>query len=82
MNHRGAGGQPASHPFRWVLFGAMCVVYFAFGVILLAIPPMVEDVRAELGASRGMLGFALGAWSLLCIASSASRGRSWRWRSC
>ena len=61
MNDREAGGQPASHPFRWVLFGAMCVVYFAFGVIMLAIPPMVSEVGADLGVGRGMLGFALGA---------------------
>jgi predicted MFS family arabinose efflux permease len=70
VNDREAGGQPASHPFRWVLFGAMCVVYFAFGVIMLAIPPMVSEVRADLGVSRGMLGFALGAWALLYIVTS------------
>ena len=75
MNDREAGGQPASHPFRWVLFGAMCVVYFAFGVIMLAIPPMVSQVRADLGVSRGMLGFALGAWALLYIVTSPPAGQ-------
>jgi len=75
VNDRGAGGQPASHPFRWVLFGAMCVVYFAFGVILLAIPPMVSEVRADLGISRGMLGFALGAWALLYIVTAPPAGQ-------
>ena len=75
MNDREAGGQPASHPFRWVLFGAMCVVYFAFGVIMLAIPPMVSEVRADLGVGRGMLGFALGAWALLYIVTSPPAGQ-------
>src|SRR4029079_2957638 len=63
------------HPFRWVLFGAMCAVYFAFGVILLAIPPMVSEVRADLGVSRGQLGFALGAWALLYIVTAPPAGQ-------
>jgi len=75
VNDREAGGQPASHPFRWVLFGAMCVVYFAFGVIMLAIPPMVSEVRADMDVSRGMLGFALGAWALLYIVTSPPAGQ-------
>jgi MFS transporter, CP family, cyanate transporter len=58
-----------------MLFGAMCVVYFAFGVILLAIPPMVSEVRADLGISRGMLGFALGAWALLYIVTAPPAGQ-------
>jgi len=75
VNHSGAGGQLAPHPFRWVLFGAMCAVYFAFGVILLAIPPMVSEVRADLGVSRGQLGFALGAWALLYIVTAPPAGQ-------
>jgi hypothetical protein len=51
---------PARHPYRWVIFGAMCLVYFAFGVVLLAIPPMAADVRADLGVSRSVLGFGSG----------------------
>jgi len=57
------------------MFGAMYAVYFAFGVILLAIPPMAGDVRAELGISRGMLGFALGAWALLYIVTAPPAGQ-------
>ena len=53
----------------------MCGVYFAFGVILLAIPPMVAEVRADLGISRGMLGFALGAWALLYIVTAPPAGQ-------
>ena len=75
MNDREAGVHPAPHPFRWVIFGAMCVVYFAFGVILLAIPPMVYEVRADLGISRGMLGFALGAWALLYMVTAPPAGQ-------
>lgn len=53
----------------------MCGVYFAFGVILLAIPPMVSEVRTDLGISRGVLGFALGAWALLYIVTAPPAGR-------
>jgi cyanate permease len=53
----------------------MCGIYVAFGMVLLAIPPMVEDVRADLGLSRGMLGFALGAWALLYIFTAPPAGR-------
>ena len=66
---------PARHSYRWVIFGAMCLVYFAFGVVLLAIPPMAAEVRADLGVSRSVLGFALGAWALLYIVTAPPAGR-------
>lgn len=53
----------------------MCNVYFAFGIILLAIPPMATAVRADLGVSRSVLGFALGAWALLYIVTATPAGR-------
>ena len=67
--------DPERHPYRWVIFGAMCGVYVAFGMILLAIPPMVTQVRTELGISRSTLGFALGAWALLYIVTAPPAGR-------
>ena len=57
------------------MLAAMCGVYFAFGVILLAIPPMVNDVRGDLGISRGGLGFALGAWPFIYIFTAPPAGR-------
>jgi CP family cyanate transporter-like MFS transporter len=56
------------------MFGAMCGVYFAFGTILLAIPPMVTEVRSDLGIGRGTLGLALGAWSVLYIVTAPPAG--------
>lgn len=53
----------------------MCGVYFAFGVILMAVPPMVNEVRAELDLSRSLLGFALGAWALMYIVTAPPAGR-------
>ena len=66
---------PLRRPFRWVLFGAMCAVYFGFGALVLAIPPMSSDVRDDLGVSRGVLGFALGAWALIYIVTAPPIGR-------
>ena len=63
------------HPYRWVLFSAVCGVYFAFGVVAMSIPPLVGDIRADLGLSRGAMGLALGAWQLVYVLSAAMGGR-------
>jgi cyanate permease len=67
--------DPRRHPYRWVIFAAMCGVYFAFGVVLMAIPPMATEVRAGLGVSRGVLGLALGAWALMYVFTAPPAGR-------
>ena len=60
-----------SHPpYRWVLLGGVCAIYFTFGVLVMSIPPLVGEVRADLGLSRSGMGLALGAWQLIYIASS------------
>ncbi len=63
------------HPYRWVLFSAVCGIYFAFGVVAMSIPPLVGEVRADLDLSRGAMGLALGAWQLVYIVSAPICGR-------
>ena len=63
------------HSYRWVLFSAVCGVYFAFGVVAMSIPPLVGDIRADLGLSRGAMGLALGAWQLVYVVSAPIGGR-------
>ena len=46
-------GVPSQDNYRWVLLGAMCGVYFAFGVVLLAIPPNRRAARLAVGAEAG-----------------------------
>lgn len=60
---------------RWAVFGAMGGIYFAFGIVLSAIPPMITEVRNDLGLTRGEIGFAIGAWALMYIVVSPPAGR-------
>lgn len=63
------------HPYRWVIFGAMAGLYVAFGLVMLAIPPMVTEVRTDLGLTRGEIGFAIGAWAVMYIVTAPPAGR-------
>ena len=53
----------------------MAGVYFAFGVMVASIPPMVTVVRDDLGISRAAMGLALGAWALIYIVTAPPAGR-------
>ena len=48
--------QDLHPPYRWVLFSGVCGVYFAFGVVAMSVPPLVGEVRADLGLSRSAKG--------------------------
>jgi len=60
---------------RWVVFGGLVGVYFSFGVAVAAIAPMLSLVRDDLGATRGEMGLALGAWALVYIVTAPLAGR-------
>ena len=62
-------------PYRWTVFSGLFGLYFAFGVVAMSIPPIVGEVRADLGLSRGGMGLALGAWQLVYIATAPPAGR-------
>jgi cyanate permease len=53
----------------------MAVVYFAFGVMVMSIAPLMSTVRADLGLSRAAMGAALGAWPLIYIFTAPIAGR-------
>lgn len=57
------------------MFAGMVGVYFAFGMTLAAIPPMITEVRTDLGMGRGAMGLALGAWTAMYIVTSSFAGR-------
>ena len=62
-------------PYRWVLLRGVCGVYFTFGVLVMSIPPLVGEVRADLGLSRSGMGLALGAWQLIYIGTAPFCGK-------
>ncbi|MBC8194837.1 MAG: MFS transporter [Acidimicrobiia bacterium] len=68
---------PTRHgdPNRWRVFGGLFGIYFSFGVVAMSIAPIVGEVRADLGLSRGSMGMALGAWQLVYIATAPPAGR-------
>lgn len=57
------------------MFAGLVGVYFAFGVMVASIPPMIDVVRTDLGISRGAIGLALSAWTLLYIFTAPPAGR-------
>jgi len=64
----------AGHRYRWVVFFAMVGVYVAFGITMSSIPPMITEVRDDLGIGRGAMGLALGAWTFLYIFTASAAG--------
>lgn len=50
-------------------------MYFAFGVIVTSISPMLAVVQRDIGASRSEMGFVLGAWALMFIGTAPLAGR-------
>ena len=57
------------------MFAGMVLVYFGFGVTLAGIPPMITEVRTDLGLGRGAIGLALAAWTAVYIVTSPIAGR-------
>ncbi|MEM7340116.1 MAG: MFS transporter [Actinomycetota bacterium] len=66
--------DPPARP-TWRPLGGVFAVYFAFGVVVTSIAPMLPLVRAELGASRAAMGFVLGAWAMIFIVTAPVAGR-------
>jgi MFS transporter, CP family, cyanate transporter len=65
---------PAAHPFRWALLAGSWLVYYAFGLVVASMAPLVRPITAELGLSQAAMGSILGAWPLVYIASAAPCG--------
>ncbi|MDP6696299.1 MAG: MFS transporter [Acidimicrobiales bacterium] len=70
-----AGPAERRDPRRWSVFGGLFGIYFSFGVVAMSIAPIVDEVRADLGLSRGSMGLALGAWQLVYIITAPPAGR-------
>jgi cyanate permease len=60
--------------YRWVMLALLWIVYFAFGMILSSIPPLVTPIAIELGLTRSQMGFILGSFQMIYIPVAISIG--------
>ena len=65
---------PAAGYYRWLLLFGVWILYFAFGLTLVAMAPLIGAIRADLNLSDGAMGLVLGAWPLVYIASAMPCG--------
>jgi cyanate permease len=56
------------------MLGLGWLIYFAFGIVMSSLVPLVTILRAELGISYTEMGLILGAWQLVYIAAAAPSG--------
>ncbi|MDA1101342.1 MAG: MFS transporter [Proteobacteria bacterium] len=64
---------PVGH-YRWLLLFGVWILYFAFGLTLAAMAPLVGAIRSDLNLGDGAMGLVLGAWPLIYIASAMPCG--------
>ena len=66
--------QHRRHPYRWVMLSALWMVYFAFGLAVFSMAPLVETIRDDLGLSKGAMGTVLAAWPLVYLVAALPSG--------
>ncbi|MHA1949830.1 MAG: MFS transporter [Candidatus Thorarchaeota archaeon] len=53
--------------YRWVILALAWLVYFAFGLVLASIPPLVNVIAADLGLTYSEMGIILGGVILMYV---------------
>lgn len=59
---------------RWLVLLGVWLIYFAFGICVASMAPLVGSIARELGVGNGVMGAILGAWPLLYVASAIPGG--------
>ncbi|MHA2192630.1 MAG: MFS transporter [Candidatus Thorarchaeota archaeon] len=54
-------------PYRWIILALLWLVYFAFGLILTSIPPLVNIIAADLSLSYSQMGVIIGSVIIMYI---------------
>jgi cyanate permease len=62
-------------PYRWVVLGGVWLIYFAFGLTIASMAPLIAPITRDLGISHSAMGAVLGAWPLVYIASAIPSGQ-------
>ena len=63
-----------SNPYRWAMMFGVWLLYFAFGLTMASLAPLVAVIEADLGINHIGMGTILGAWPVVYIAASAPCG--------
>ncbi|WP_028465598.1 CynX/NimT family MFS transporter [Nisaea denitrificans] len=69
-----AAADPTQHPYRWAMLFGVWLIYFAFGLTISALAPMVGPITHDLGLSHGAMGTVLGAWPFIYIGAAVPCG--------
>jgi cyanate permease len=56
------------------MLAGLCLIYYAFGLTVAAMAPLVGPITGELGLSHAAMGGVLGAWPLVYVASALPCG--------
>lgn len=62
------------HPYRWAVLFGVWLMYFSFGLCIASMAPLVTEIAADLGTTKGAMGAVLGAWQLCYIAAALPLG--------
>jgi len=65
---------PPPHHYRWVVLFGVWLVYLSFGLCIASVAPLVTEIAADLGTTKGAMGAVLGAWQLVYIAAALPLG--------
>lgn len=60
--------------YRWVMLAGVWLLYFAFGLAVTSLAPLVEYIRADLDISYTAMGLILGIWQFVYIGSAIPCG--------
>lgn len=55
------------NPYRWVVLAGCWSLYFAFGLSVAGLAPLVSTIQADLSLSASAMGTVLGAWQFVYI---------------
>jgi len=69
-----APAPEAPHLYRWAMLFGVWLVYFSFGLTTVSMAPLVPHIVRDLAMSHAEMGFVLGGWQLVYIATAAPCG--------
>ena len=64
----------ATNGYRWVMLAGVWLLYFAFGLAVTSLAPLVDYIRADLSISYTAMGLILGIWQFVYIGSAIPCG--------